>query len=63
METGSLLSLLIYVLIVGVIGWLIYYVIGALIPNPPARIIQIVIAVLIAIVLLIKIAATFGVAI
>jgi len=44
---GVLVSLIIYLLVVGILMWLVYFVIDAIpIPDPPARFIKIAIVVL-----------------
>jgi hypothetical protein len=47
---GALINLIIYLVILGILYWLLIYVVDNFIPEPPARIIKVVGVVVIAIV-------------
>jgi len=50
---GLLINLIVYLLILGILYWLVIYVIDAIpIPDPPNRIIKIVLVVIIALVVI-----------
>lgn len=56
-----LISLLVFILVVGAIGYLCYWAVGALIPDPPGRVIKVIVAVLFAVLILVKVLRTFEV--
>jgi hypothetical protein len=57
---GTLITLIVYLLVIGILLWLVWYIIDAIpIPDPPARFIKlavIVICVLVAVVILLDFA-------
>jgi hypothetical protein len=59
---GALLQLIIYLLVLGILYWLVVYVIDAIpIPDPPNRIIKLVLAVVLAIVIILMLLNLLGI--
>jgi hypothetical protein len=59
---GALLQLIIYLLVLGILYWLVVYVIDAIpIPDPPNRIIKLVLAVVLAIVIILMLLNLIGI--
>jgi hypothetical protein len=59
---GALLSLIIYLLILGLLYWLVIWVIDSIpIPDPPNRIIKLVLGVVIAIVVILMLLNLLGI--
>ena len=58
---GALITLIVYLLVIGLLLWLVYYVIDAIpIPDPPARFIKLAIVVLAVLVVIVLILQVFG---
>lgn len=58
---GALISLIVYLLIIGLLYWLIDYIIKTIpIPDPPARIIRIALMILLVLVIIVLILNLFG---
>lgn len=58
---GALITLIIYLLVIGLIYWLVIYVIDTIpIPDPPARIIKIALMVLLVLVIIILLLQMIG---
>jgi len=59
---GALITLVVYLLVLGVIWYLVDYVIGAIpVPDPPARIIRILLVVLFCIIIIVLLLNFIGV--
>lgn len=59
---GALITLIVYLLIIGLLYWLIDYIIRTIpIPDPPARIIRIALMVLMVLVIIVLLLDLFGV--
>jgi len=58
---GTLINLIIYLLVLGLLYWVAVYVIDNFIPEPPARIIKVVLVVLIALVAVFLLLGLIGV--
>jgi len=59
---GALITLIVYLLVLGVIWYLVDYVIGAIpVPDPPARIIRILLVVLFCIIIIVLLLNFIGV--
>jgi hypothetical protein len=57
----ALINLIIYLLVVGILYWVVVYVVDAFIPDPPARIIKVVLIVIIALVVVMALLNLIGV--
>jgi hypothetical protein len=58
---SALITLILYLLIVGLLWWLVMYVIDAIpIPDPPARVIKIAMMVLLVLIIIALIVNLFG---
>lgn len=60
MELDPWIDLLIFVVLVGGIGYLIYWAVGKLVPEAPGRVIQVLVAVIFGIIILAQVAKTAG---
>jgi len=59
---GALITLVVYLLVLGVLWYLVDYVIGAIpVPDPPARIIRILLVVLFCIIIIVLLLNFIGV--
>jgi TRAP-type C4-dicarboxylate transport system permease small subunit len=59
---GAIITLIIYLLVIGLLYWLVLYVIDAIpIPDPPARIIKIALMVLMVLVIIVLLLNLLGV--
>ncbi len=59
---SALISLIVWLLVVGILYWIVIYVLDAVpIPDPPNRIIKIVLAVVLALVVLLAVLDLLGV--
>jgi len=60
---GALIQLIVWLLVIGILYWVVLYVLDAVpIPDPPNRIIKIVLTVVIALVAVLVILNVFGLA-
>lgn len=58
---AALINLIIYLLVVGILYWVVVYVVDNFIPDPPARIIKVVLIVIIALVVVLALLGLIGV--
>jgi len=59
---GALITLIVYLLVIGILWWLVIYIVDAIpIPNPPNRIIKIVLMVILSIVIIVMLLNLVGV--
>ena len=58
---GALIQLIIYLLILGVLYWVVVYVVDNFMPDPPARIIKVVLVVIIALAVILLLLKMIGV--
>ena len=57
----ALIQLIIWLLVVGILYWLVVYVVDSFIPDPPGRIIKVVVLVVLAIVVILALLNLIGV--
>jgi hypothetical protein len=58
---GALVNLIIYLLVLGILYWILMYIVDNVIPEPPARIIKVVGVVIIALVAVMLLLSLIGV--